>query len=247
MQGREIDRLSQSAVQSAMPYVSDNADDFVRLPAQRTCEEAFAERVFAGKVKPREFVTDQDDFRIVAHIRLGEAAALSQRDAHGSEVVVIDVAYISVRVLPGSRFRSSLDFELKVGGLSGQGKLRDQSDSLDARQGGYALLQLIEKLPLLLRLAIWIRHIDSRRQQIFLVEAAADLLQTDETVDEQTRANQQRHRERHFTDDQKVQRAMGSRSTACAFAAFLERLRQIQAGRLQRRRKPEKQPREDRK
>src|SRR5262249_3037360 len=123
-----------------MPDVADNADDFVRLPAERTREEALAQRVFASEVKPPKFVTDQDDFRIFAHIRLGEVAAFSQRDAHGAEIVVIDVAYISVRVLPGRRLRAALDFELKVSGLSGQRKLCDQADSFDAGERRHALL-----------------------------------------------------------------------------------------------------------
>src|SRR5262249_61069216 len=98
---------------------ADNADDFVRLSAERNCEKALAERVFAGEVEPRKFVADHDDFRIVANVPLGEVAPLPHRDAHGAEIVVIDVAYITVRALRASRFRPALDFEIEVSGLPG--------------------------------------------------------------------------------------------------------------------------------
>src|SRR5262249_6693813 len=144
-QRREIDRLSQSTFQPAMPDVADNADDFVRLFIHPTQEQTAPHRVFACEVESRELVADQDDFRIVAHIRFVEISAFSQRDAHGAEIVVIDVAYISVWRLSGGRLRAALDFERKVSGLSGQRKLRDKAGGLDAGQRRYALLQLFEK------------------------------------------------------------------------------------------------------
>src|SRR5262245_27868070 len=102
-----------------MPDVANNANDLVRRLAERALKETLAEWVFAGEVEPREFIADQDDFCIVAHFRLGEVAAFEKRDSHGADIVVIDIAYISVLALPGSRLGASLDFEREVRGLSG--------------------------------------------------------------------------------------------------------------------------------
>src|SRR5213596_3801719 len=102
-----------------MPHVADDADDFVRPLAQRTEAETLPQRVFARKESLRKHLTDEDDFRIVAHFPRSEAAPFQKRDAHGAKIIVVDVANISVRALPGIRGRAPLNVEVKVSGLAG--------------------------------------------------------------------------------------------------------------------------------
>src|SRR5262245_43033269 len=98
-----------------MPNVADNADDFVPLlTARRTYEQSFANRGPSGEIPPRKHVTDQNNLGLVAHVGLGEPAADKQRNAHGSKIVVIDVANIGVRALSGGRLGAALDIEREV-------------------------------------------------------------------------------------------------------------------------------------
>ena len=90
--------------------------------AQRVSDglpETLPQWIFASEVSLLEQLADEDDFRIFAHFRLGEAAAFQQRDVHGTKIVVIGVANVRVRALPGLRSPASLDHEGKVRGLPG--------------------------------------------------------------------------------------------------------------------------------
>src|SRR5258707_14639567 len=98
-----------------MPDVANNADDFVRFLIQRSQAETLPQRVFANEEVLRKYFTDEDNFRIVVHFRLGEVAAFEQRDAHGAKIVVIDIADIRVRALSGKWSRVAFDCEREVG------------------------------------------------------------------------------------------------------------------------------------
>src|SRR5437764_7896089 len=102
-----------------MPDIADNTDDFIRLLIRGAQPETLPERIFAGKEAPREQLADEDHFRITAHFRLRERAAVEQRDVHGAKIIVIHVANVSVGTWRGIRRRAPLNIERKVGGLSG--------------------------------------------------------------------------------------------------------------------------------
>jgi hypothetical protein len=77
-------------------------------------------------------------------------------------------------------------------------------------------------------------------QHILDVEPSIDLLQAGEASHQQTRAREQYERQRHLGDHEGVAQAAAARALApCAFAAFLERVVQVQPRRLECRRKAE--------
>src|SRR6266550_1367383 len=59
------------------------------------------EREQVRKESLREHFADEHDLRVVAHLRRSEPAPLQKWDAHGAKIIVVDVAHIRMRVLPG--------------------------------------------------------------------------------------------------------------------------------------------------
>src|SRR5437870_272262 len=101
-----------------MPHVADDADDFVKFLSPIGAD-ALPQRVFARKESLREHFADEHDLRVVAHLRRSEPAPLQKWDAHGAKIIVVDVAHIRMRVLPG--ICTPFDLEGKVRGLSARG------------------------------------------------------------------------------------------------------------------------------
>ncbi len=77
-------------------------------------------------------------------------------------------------------------------------------------------------------------------------EAGVHARELDEAANQQAGAGQQHDGERHFGDDESGAQAVAAPASAAAVTAFAQRLRQTAACRLERRKDPERQTREQR-
>ena len=68
------------------------------------------------------------------------------------------------------------------------------------------------------------RHGDAHRQHLLGIEARLDILKSAEAADEQARADEQHHRERDFSDDQRVAKTKRHAAGSGAAAVALQRI-----------------------
>ena len=90
-------------------------------------------------------------------------------------------------------------------------------------------------------------RLQAGREHVLRVEARIDVHEHAEAANEERRADEQHHRQRHFDDDERATQPAASAACAGAARAFLQRLREVRPGELQRRYDSEERARDQRK
>src|SRR5207249_11867857 len=81
-----VDLRRGGAIQPGLANVADHADD------RAASGEDLSDRIFVGKVLPRESFVDEQDLGRVARVSIGQTAAAEERDSHRAEVLGRHVA-----------------------------------------------------------------------------------------------------------------------------------------------------------
>src|SRR5215510_11526568 len=136
--------------------------------------------------------------------------------------------------------RAALDRKRIIDRDSAQGLNRAQAGGFDAGQRFDSADKLLKKSRGLRSIRVSsFGQIDLDAQQFVGVYDRIDALQSNEAIEHQARADQQRHRNRHFADGQQISQPV---TPACRRgAAFLQRMLQVWPRRLQGRSQSEDQ------
>ena len=223
---RNVDHRKDVNVERRDLDVLDDADDLVRRT--RITDEhvdAFAERVFAGKEAPR---------RGLAHdVTRGESswsAGVTSRPATcGMPMVLKKPGVIGLTSVLGP-FAGAGHWSIAApvaGPHAAAPRHREKGDAgrlLDARERTDARERVREEAgSLRWRRVTNRRRLHARREHAVGVESRIDVLQAHEAANQETRADEQNQRQRHFRDDEPAENAPRPRPAAVA-AAFAKRL-----------------------
>ena len=189
---RPVDGRLRFLVQRAFADVADDADDFVRPAPIPENFDLLPDRVHVREILFRHRLVDQQHARFL-HVAFVEQPAFQQRDAHRLEIGRRDHAHLHSRFLPGCGCGLPDDLESISRGETGERQITDRADRLHARQGGDAVLRLLEEIEDLVRLGVFLaRQLRAHRQHVLGVETGLDGLQPHEAADHQAGADRAR-------------------------------------------------------
>src|ERR1700682_1529899 len=189
-----------------------------RIFFRATVMNALAERVLIGPEFLRHVFVDDNHARIRVCVLLVEEAAFAQRNLHGLEVVSTGDALVGVdEVL--ARWRHAA---FHRDGSPGKGPAQRQRGHTAGRARSRQMFQTFPELVIriehgLRSVVLVAGHGEFKREYAVGIEPPSHLLQAGETADEQSRANEQHHRERQFGNYQRTSSVVAaSPNGACA-------------------------------
>jgi len=199
-------------------HVRDDTNNFAHRRLARihrpVWNDAFTNRIFAGKKLFRETLGNNRDRWRISIIAVGERATAPNRNAHRLEIIRRDHVYLGNRLL-ARRDGMLFSIEAETDFAAAQRNPPRRSNQLQAWKCRDAIKQFFVKLSCLLRLAVLrFRQRHSRRRDVGRIEPSGNLLQPKKTFDQQSRAREQHQRENDLDHDQRGARA----STRCAFS-----------------------------
>src|SRR5262245_20668005 len=166
----------------------------------------------------RHLVIDDDHRRRPRNILLIEVAPSEQRNSHHPKIVAVDrVGWqedSGGKLLSPTTFNFHFKIEAECPHLW-RNALR-HGYALDAGQSCDAVFELVEEIPPVLGGRISMLWKSERQSKQFAgLEARRDVAQTEEAADHQSRSDQQRDRQTHFSHHQRL-----SHPAMLAFALF---------------------------
>ncbi len=216
-------------LQCEMLVATDDADDF----AGDEFGFAFIHLyVFPNGIFVREeffderLVNDQDAAGFRGILAL-EGASGEQRNAHGAEIIAVDVAKIRVFVVVGVCGGMFGDGEESVVGFAAERQFGNEAGAYDRGRGLEAVLERVEEgFARLLGVVARRDEGDFGGEHVRGIEAQMNAHQAPETIEEQAGGDQDDDGERDFGDDQGIVGAMlGARIAGSA--AFFQALREV--------------------
>jgi hypothetical protein len=170
-----------------------------------------ANRVAVGPVAPRQILVDDDDGKRSVLIRIGEGAALQERNAHGFEVVEVD------RVGDGA---DGLRFPVLLLSLNEDAPrrarpewhVRGPADCRDSRRSRNAVRDVATEVFEADGIVAHLFGIDHEDDEVLIVEARIDGIGALHGAKEERGCNQRDQGERHLSGEQGF---LESRAAAC--------------------------------
>src|SRR5829696_6082522 len=173
-------------------------------------------------------------------VAIVKVAALNYGNAHSTKIANAGSEKIGARmILP--RYRPSFDLERDGETITAQRQRVYRARRLHARHRLEAALQVDEKLGLPVAVVFDFRQLHVERKDVLRLQTAVHVSQTPETLDQQSSAHQQHHRDRELAYHQHVANAIASRAFTRASPTFFQRFHQFTLRGIKRGRQSEYQ------
>ena len=245
---RDIDGAARFAVVGIVHDVADHAHDGQPggFGIQAAQPDVLADGRFVLPPAFRHALADHRDLGCVGSVGFGQQAAGHQRDVHQIEIVRRSRLVHAVGEL--ARFDGpAFDGEGASVGMVAVGQRSDCGRAAHAGQDADAVEHVAVVGDALVRFVILVvGERQAHGQQSGRLQAFAVLHQLAKSADHQSRAHQQDHGQRHLGCHQDVAQAMARAAGGASAAAFLQRVGEIRAGALPRRRQAGQDAAQDR-
>ena len=216
----------------------------------RTCKrleppesQALPDWAFAGQIFARERLVHHRDVPCVLDLRLAEGPPFLERDSQHAKIFLADELKQGLRLL---RVRFSGDFHPAFAATIRR-KVARRRRTHHSRQGLHPREQRPEESGRLVRVLVAVPGQGQHRpKHLIRAHAEIDVPLGDKTPHQQSRTDQQRQRQRDFHHHQRVTERPAAEPAADALAAVAQRIVDVTAGRLQRRRQTKDQRRQHR-